>query len=170
MISRLLDWLDSQPPPRRRLYTVLIALCLLTVPCYAAGLGLLAFSGGRDAPPPGLPAATSAPASSESPEVPESPAPTRGPAAAPTDPPIATPSPTIVERSEPTPDMAPIILTAPPLEPAEPSPTEPGPTEPVVTPTDSVLPSPSPTEDVIWVTVVPPTPSEVAPAEPTAEP
>jgi hypothetical protein len=48
-----MDWLDSQPPGRRRLYSLFLALVLLTLPCYAAGLFLLAFG---TPPPPDNPA------------------------------------------------------------------------------------------------------------------
>jgi len=41
VIQRFLDWLDAQPTQRRRLYSVLLSITLLTLPCYATGAGLL---------------------------------------------------------------------------------------------------------------------------------
>lgn len=54
MISRLVDWLDAQSPQRRRLYSLFLAILLLTLPCYAAGLFLLYF-GAPMAPRDGIP-------------------------------------------------------------------------------------------------------------------
>jgi hypothetical protein len=48
MPHRLSSWLAAQPPQRRRLYSLLVAVILLTVPCYAAGIAMLAL-----APAPG---------------------------------------------------------------------------------------------------------------------
>jgi hypothetical protein len=42
MLDRIADWLDKQPPGRRRLYSLFLAIVLLTVPCYAAGFALWA--------------------------------------------------------------------------------------------------------------------------------
>lgn len=51
MPSRLIAWLDAQPKGRRRLYSGLIALSLLTLPCYAAGLALRLLDVGPPPPP-----------------------------------------------------------------------------------------------------------------------
>lgn len=42
MLDRIADWLDQQPPGRRRLYSLFLAIVLLTLPCYAAGFALWA--------------------------------------------------------------------------------------------------------------------------------
>jgi hypothetical protein len=54
MFDRIALWLDRQPPARRRLYSLLVSITLLTIPCYAAGLILYALSG----PQPALPEPT----------------------------------------------------------------------------------------------------------------
>ncbi|MBK8541031.1 MAG: hypothetical protein IPL60_13685 [Ardenticatenia bacterium] len=40
MPTRILAWLEAQPKGRRRLYSALIALTLVTLPCYAGGAAL----------------------------------------------------------------------------------------------------------------------------------
>ncbi|MFN2115791.1 MAG: hypothetical protein ACK2T6_08745 [Anaerolineae bacterium] len=50
MLDRLADWLDRQPSSRRRLYSLLIAIILLTLPCYAAGILLLVLSDAEPSP------------------------------------------------------------------------------------------------------------------------
>ena len=44
MLDRFADWLDQQAPERRRLYSVFIALALLTIPCYASATLLWFFN------------------------------------------------------------------------------------------------------------------------------
>lgn len=51
MLDRLADWLDRQPSARRRLYSLLIGVILLTLPCYAAGVLLLVLSDAEPAQP-----------------------------------------------------------------------------------------------------------------------
>src|SRR5262245_24955697 len=115
-----MDWLDSQPPGRRRLYSLFLALILLTLPCYAAGLFLLAF---------GTPPAPENPAPAMTEEAPLTPSPTASPTyelpppvtvpSAPVRPteeepePVATP---IVEVS-PSPSVLAVTVTPPPLPP-----------------------------------------------------
>lgn len=50
MLDRLADWLDQQPRTRRRLYSLFIAIILLTLPCYASGVLLLVISDAEPAP------------------------------------------------------------------------------------------------------------------------
>jgi hypothetical protein len=64
MQHRLADWLDRQPPARRRLFSLLIAVILLTLPCYAAGVMLLVISGAEPSaavPPVEQPASVTTP-------------------------------------------------------------------------------------------------------------
>lgn len=114
MLERIADWLDRQPPGRRRLYSVFIALALLTLPCYAAGAALWALNvpgGGApmvgepeasataaEAAPTALPTAAPAPVEDlgdedeDEPQAPSAVAPTEAPPLAPTAAPT-TPSP-----------------------------------------------------------------------------
>ena len=146
MHSQLLDWLDAQPTPRRRLYSVLIALLLLTIPCYMAGIGLLALSGPDDdqeivAPPDQEPVSgVSTPQPTSTSAAPTSLPPTETPRAE------ASATATRIGRTGATPDIVPIIRTVPALVPAEPTPTS----------ADIILPLPTETSDVLWVTVAPP--------------
>lgn len=56
--ARTAAWLGRQPPSRRRLYGALLAVTLLTIPCYVTGFLLLAL-GSQPAPPqPPTPTAT----------------------------------------------------------------------------------------------------------------
>ncbi|MCE7938930.1 MAG: hypothetical protein DYG90_10180, partial [Chloroflexi bacterium CFX6] len=62
MFNRVADWLERQPPGRRRLYTAFIAITLLTVPCYGLGMLLLFLNAppadGPAAPTPGVASVT----------------------------------------------------------------------------------------------------------------
>ncbi len=45
MLARLAEFLERQPPVERRIYSFLLAITVLTLPCYLTGFVLLALSG-----------------------------------------------------------------------------------------------------------------------------
>lgn len=183
MFDALGDWLDAQPPDRRRLSTALLGIILLTLPCYGVGGAVYLMS----APPaPGGPAAdastptSAATAAQVAPPLTEAPRPTdadddsppvptvvrratitSGPVlpAAPTDTPVATP---FAPSATPPPTDAP---TAAPTVPSADTATSPPPTD--APPTD--VPTAAPTEAPTDVPTSPPEPTAF-PIDPTAEP
>jgi hypothetical protein len=172
MVARLADYLDRQPPARRRLYSVLIAISLLTLPCYLLGFVLLAFSTASPvAPDQNLPT-TAAPA----------PTFTAMPAAPPTAIERATREPELqwtatLELAAPTatgtesPTLTPAIATptlaaSATLVPGSPTPPPASPAPATtVAPSETAPPTTEPTS-----TSMPPTPENTAPAPPTAAP
>lgn len=175
------DWLDAQPPNRRRLSAALLGIILLTLPCYGVGGAVYLMS----APPaPGGPAAdgatptTAATAADSIPAATEAPPPTEAdddstavptivrratitsgpvlPPAAPTDTPVATP---FAPSATPPPTDAPTLA---PTIPVADTATSPPPTDAptIAAPTDA--PTAAPTS--------PPDPTSAPPADPTAEP
>jgi hypothetical protein len=168
MLHSVARWLDEQPAGRRRLYSLLLAVILLTLPFYAAGLALL-----LAAPPDpgisGLPTAVAGPATVvptaaflAAPTIQQRAPVLRGqPLATHTQPP---PPPTAALDASPTfevpgvPEF--VVVTVPPLLTAtmvfQPTQTEPSPPPP---------PEPSATE------AAPPEPSQAVPTEePSAPP
>ena len=154
MLDRLVDWLDRQPPKRRRLYGFFIAVILLTLPCYASGLVLLALC---DASPPTLPTVEPGRAPTAIVRPAE-----RGLAASPTA--IqrrATPSPAItIEPTSPLrPVLAPITVVPTLVIIVTETPQAPRTAVPVPTATSPPLEKPSPTstsvEFVPVITVMP---------------
>lgn len=169
MPRRIRLWLDAQPRERRRLYGALLAIVLLTLPCYGTGLGLLALAGPTPeagSPTPqtdrGEATAWSPPTSAPAPGtavIRESPPPTESPR------PSSTPT-----ASLPTETVAPlgspefVVITMPPLFPTSTEAPSAPPTEPPPPPTDEPIPTQAPVE------TPPPQPTDEPPPEPTQEP
>lgn len=173
MFAQVVDWLDAQPEPRRRLYGALIALMLLTVPCYAVGALMLAFTdpvAAPTGPPPASPGAATATGTLEPEGVPTLGEPSESTSAAPTavrrggegEPaptatalvpePSATPAPSATSEATPTSaalaTASPTAIIAPPPEQPSETPTAPpaSPTAIPVPPTDTPGATEAPTE------------------------
>lgn len=166
MPSRLIAWLEAQPKGRRRLYSGLIALALLTLPFYAAGLALRLLDVGPPPAPVTLATAEATVTASPTiglrllptvappptwtpgfePDQPEEPAATLDPSLPTADPALASVTPEASQAPQPTaaPPSAEPSASPPPQPTAEPSPeptAEPSP-EPTALPPD---PGPAPT-------------------------
>jgi len=162
LLDPLADWLDRQPPGRRRLYVVFLAIILLALPCYALG-GLLLWFNTPPTTPQAVPTAgvasvTPAPSDTIEPGIPtRAPRPTEPPTrpviptAVPTlASPTVLPSETATAVATPTPTAAPTTAVPPTATP--PLPPTATAIPPTVPPTDT--PAPPPTG-----TTAPPTPS-----------
>jgi hypothetical protein len=169
VLDRFADWLDRQAPGRRRLYSVFIALALLTIPCYASATLLWFFNtpGGtsistQDAtsPPDSDAEATLSLPTDEAEELPASPLP---PTRAPQREKDAEPEPTLAPRPTLPPVQTATPFTVPtPILRASPSPESTATEPPTLAPTD-------PPTEAASETPAPPEPSDV-PEEPSPTP
>lgn len=167
MPSRLIAWLEAQPQGRRRLYSGLIALSLITLPFYAAGLALSLLAVGPPAPPVAL--ATAAPSPSASATIGLHVLPTVAP------PPTWTPDLQPDEPDEPAATLDPGLPTVDPAlaSPAAsplPSATEAGPTTAPTAPPTALPPTAEPTALPSAEPTALPTAEPTAAIEPTGEP
>lgn len=163
MPTRFIAWLEAQPIGRRRLYSVLVALTLVTLPCYAGGLALRVLDVRPPAAPERVPTQDPRPtptASATSRIIPTVAAPPTWTAVWPPEeegepePETATPDPAAPTSEGPTPEASPAeAATATPAAPTA------GPTE---------APSAEPTAEP--ATGEPPTEAPTAPGPPTEEP
>lgn len=186
MLDRFADWLDRQAPGRRRLYSVFIALALLTIPCYASATLLWFFdipgtgpsSTGEDVENDGRSEATAtlaiptlgseddapeppAPAPTDRPREEKDPEPTLAPR--PTDPPLPTATdiifPTPILRASPSAQSS--ATPAPSLEPT---------TAPTSAPTEAPTETEAPPEPTEEPTAIPVIPSPTPPIQVTLDP
>ena len=153
------DWLDAQPPNRRRLSAALLGIILLTLPCYGVGGAVYLMS----APPaPGGPAADNATPTVAATEVDGVPTATDAPppTEAEDDAPIV---PTVVRRAT--------ITSGPVLPPAAPSDTPVAtPFAPSATPPPTDAPTPAPTDVAVSTATSPPPTDAPTTAAPTDAP